>query len=337
MSGGTVDKNYTETRYYKIGESNGGYDELVKLNTEYNVPNANSGQSTSNTPYVNPNLYNYFDIDYFIGRIGTETGTTLVVKADSSSLVDFIRQAKSDNSNLRDYYTALNNTITASNDYILDKHVKNLAEKVTDYFVVSTALYDLLYAMNDDEIKGTGPIFVTKTTNLRIKYEDLVAMPFAITNDVTDSPSKQNAIIRYLYGFYTKAVEALKLNDNTNQKYSDHLSQNINLNNDFLEQQQKLDSNQDVFDTKKALVITMMAKAHKANKLYSNKKLWFTIYLSMLIVYLLAVVGVIYAASSSYEMFNMFQNAMVGLVITVLSSFILISLFIYEISKYFYK
>jgi hypothetical protein len=331
MPGDTVDENYTETRYYKLEDSE-GYDKLVKLNTEYGVPTSGQG-SSSNVSYINSNLYNYFNINNFINGIGN----TLVVEADSSSLSEFIRKAKENNSNsnLRDYYDNLNNTISASNEYILDKHVKNLAEKVTDYFVVSTALYDLLYA-TDNEIDSTEPIEVTKTTNLKIEYHGFIEADFAITNDDSSS-SKQNAIINYLYGFYTKAVEALKLNDETDQKYSNHLSQNIDLNKAFLEQQQKLDSNQDVFDTKKALVITMMAKAHKANKLYSKKKLWFTIYLSMLIVYLLAVVGVIYAASSSYEMFNMFQNAMVGLVITVLSSFILISLFIYEISKYFYK
>lgn len=330
MTGGTVDKDYTETRYYKI-EGMEGYDKLVKLNTEYGVPNSGHG-SSSNVFYINSNLYNYFNITNFIDEIGT----TLKVKADSSSLADFINQAKSDNSNLSNYYNDLNNTISASNEYILDKHVKNLAEKVTDYFVVSTALYNLLYATNEyNSLDGLETIVVT-TSGLSIEYRDFNGEGFAIANG-TDSSSKQNAIINYLYDFYTKAVEALKLNDDPDQNYSKHLSQNIDLNNGFLEQQQKLDSNQDVFDTKKALVITMMAKAHKANKLYSKKKLWFTIYLSMLIVYLLAVVGVIYAASSSYEMFNMFQNAMVGLVITVLSSFILISLFIYEISKYFYK
>lgn len=331
MSGETVD--YTETRYYKIEESN-GYAELVKLNTEYGVPT--SGQGSSNVSYINSDLYNYFNIDYFIGGIGTTLVVeALVVEADSSSLANFINKAKTDNSSLSNYYDNLNNTISASNEYILDKHVKNLAEKVTDYFVVSTALYELLYATNNEIEDTTESISVTKTTNLTIQYKGFSEEGFAIP--ISEDSSKQNAIINYLYGFYTEAVEALKLNDDTDQKYSKHLHENIKLNKDFLEQQQQLDSNQDVFDTKKALVITMMAKAHKANKLYSKKKLWFTIYLSMLIVYILAVVGVIYAASSSYEMFNMFQNAMVGLVITVLSSFILISLFIYEISKYFYK
>lgn len=320
------DKDYNETRYYKIENGKEGYDKLIKLNTEYGVPNSGQGS------YINSNLYNYFDIDNFIRGIGSNL--LIQYNTNITTLDEFISQAKTDNTSLSDYYRDLNNTITASNEYILDNHVKNLAVKVTDYFVVSTALYELLYATN--EIVGTDPIDVTRTTDLSIKYqgfnEELFAIPVTDDSDKT----RQNAIIRYLYGFYTKAVEALKLND-TEQKYSKNLHENIQLNNDFLEKQQQLDSNQDVFDTKKALVITMMAKAHKANKLYSKKKLWFTIYLSMLIVYLLAVVGVIYASSSSYEMFNMFQNAMVGLVIIVLSSFILISLFIYEISKYFYK
>lgn len=342
----TVDKSYTETRYYKIfeseSESDQGYDDLVKLNTEYNVPNAN-GQSTSNTPYINPNLYSYFNYDHFKKEclesnnlIITNTGTTPV------TLATFINQLKTgpDNSDLSNYYTRLNGVITDSNDeYILDNHVKNLAVKVTDYFVVSTALYELLYSESEEGATTDGDgikVYYNWNDAKAIEYYGFPENPFAKNRD--GDSSQQNAIIEYLYPLYIEAIEALKLNDSAgDKKYSRYLDENIQLNKKFLNQQQQLDANQDVFDTKKALVITMMAKAHKANKLYSKKKLWFTIYLSMLIVYLLTVVGVIYAASSSNEMFNMFQNAMVGLVIAVSSAFILIALFIYEISKYFYK
>ena len=347
--GDEIDREYTETRYYKIGEtgaSNQGYDDLVKLNTEYNVPGG--GQGTSNVSYINSNLYNYFNYDRFKQEC-LESNNLIITKIDAPvTLSTFINQLKDDNSNLLDYYTGLDGMITDSNEYILDNHVKNLAVKVTDYFVVSTALYELLYTESEEGRTTTDGIKVyynwsdpASTTRKAIEYNGFVAEAFADLRDdedVTTTASKQNAIIKYLYPLYIEAIEALKLNDSdAEKKYSKYLHDNITLNNMFLTQQQQLDANQDVFDTKKALVITMMAKAHKANKLYSKKKLWFTIYLSMLIVYLLTVVGVIYAASSSNEMFNMFQNAMVGLVIVVSSAFILIALFIYEISKYFYK
>ena len=339
----TVDiKSYTETRFYKIfeseTESDQGYDDLVKLNTEYNVPGG--GQGTSNVSYINSNLYNYFNYDHF-KQACLESNNLIITKIDAPvTLSTFITQLKNDtdNSNLSNYYTALDGMITESNDeYILDNHVKNLAVKVTDYFVVSTALYELLYTEEGTTISDGIKVSYSWDQSKAIEYKDFDEKPFAKPRD-GDDRSQQNAIIEYLYPLYIEAIEALKLNDsNQDKKYSRYLDQNIQLNKKFLNQQQQLDANQDVFDTKKALVITMMAKAHKANKLYSKKKLWFTIYLSMLIVYLLTVVGVIYAASSSNEMFNMFQNAMVGLVIAVSSAFILIALFIYEISKYFYK
>lgn len=331
----TVDKSYNETRYYKKGDgagtSNMGYDDLVRLNTEYNVPN--SGLSTS---YINSNLYQFFDFDYFKSAI-SGSGSDLIIKKVEGTNVTigaFIEQTKGDNIGLTNYYNGIS---SYSNDYVIDNYIMDLAKKVTDYFVVSTALYELLYA-TEGYIEGTNTITVKRESSLQIEYGGFDDSPFALLPN-EDTNSKQNSIIAYLYKIYVQSIEALKLNDadNSDTGFSGSLHENINLNSKFLDNQDKLDTHQDKFDTKKAMVITMMAKAHKANKLYSKKKLWFTIYLSMLIVYLLAVIGVIYASSSSYEMLNMFQNSMVGFVLIVFNAIILISLFFYEISKYFYK
>jgi hypothetical protein len=337
----TVDKSYNETRYYKKGDgagtSNMGYDDLVRLNTEYNVPN--SGLSTS---YINSNLYQFFDFDYFKSAIsgsGSGSGSDLIIsKVESPTDVtidDFILKTKGDNIGLTNYYNGIS---SYSNDYVIDNYIMDLAKKVTDYFVVSTALYELLYATTGDDIDGATTITVKRDPSLQIEYGGFDDSPFTLLPN-EDTNSKQNSIIAYLYKIYVQSIEALKLNDadNSDTGFSGSLHENITLNSKFLENQGKLDTHQDKFDTKKAMVITMMAKAHKANKLYSKKKLWFTIYLSMLIVYLLAVIGVIYASSSSYEMLNMFQNSMVGFVLIVFNAIILISLFFYEISKYFYK
>ncbi len=335
----TVDKIYNETRYYKKGDgagtSNMGYDDLVRLNTEYNVPN--SGLSTS---YINSNLYAFFDFDHFKSAIsGSGSDSDLIInKVESATDVtidNFILKTKTDNlSNLSNYYDGIS---SYSNDYVIDTYIMDLAKKVTDYFVVSTALYELLYA-TEGYIEGTDTITVKRESSLQIEYGGFDDSPFALLPN-EDTNSKQNSIIAYLYKIYVQSIEALKLNDadNSDTGFSGSLHENITLNSKFLDNQDKLDTHQDKFDTKKAMVITMMAKAHKANKLYSKKKLWFTIYLSMLIVYLLAVIGVIYASSSSYEMLNMFQNSMVGFVLIVFNAIILISLFFYEISKYFYK
>jgi hypothetical protein len=197
---------------------------------------------------------------------------------------------------------------------------------VTIFFIVSTALYGLLYAtdqITDKQLSDTYSINLS-----------------ADGPNITFTSSTHEELIKYLYYLYNHSIEDMKLNKPNKEEtdtYANHLIRNTTLNNMYQSQFTKLSEKQNNFDTKKAFVITMMAKAHKANKLYARKKFWFTIYLSLLMLYIFGVIGVLYAASSSYEMFNMFQSSMIGFVMIVLNSIILTILFFYEISKYFYK
>lgn len=313
---------FTETRYYKIDEStpasNQGYDELVALNTKFNV--IENGASNEKL-FIDKDLYTFFDIDNFKSGL-----SNIIINVPSSfepntddDYNDFVDISEGQNAvgyfNEIDGYT---------NGYKLDEQVIKLAKKVTIFFIVSTALYGLLYA--------TDPIN-NLSNNYSIQLSDGQTITFTFSSEIS-----HQALIEYLYYLYNHSIEDLKLNKPTDKDtYANHLSRNTTLNNMYQSQFTKLSEKQNNFDTKKAFVITMMAKAHKANKLYSRKKFWFTIYLSLLMLYIFGVIGVLYAASSSYEMFNMFQSSMIGFVMIVLNSIILTILFFYEISKYFYK
>jgi hypothetical protein len=315
----TVDETYTETRYYKIDESTGsnqGYDALVELNTQFNVV-----ENGANTPFINRSLYTFFDIETF------KTGFSNIAinvpgsfeSATDHAYNEFVKISESQYA--LGYFNDINGFNTEG--YKLDEQVKKLAKKVTIFFIVSTALYALLYTtdpITDQQLSDTYSINLSDGPN------------------ITFTSSTHQALIEYLYYLYNHSIEDMKLNKPTDDDtYANHLIRNTTLNNMYQSQFTKLSEKQNNFDTKKAFVITMMAKAHKANKLYSRKKFWFTIYLSLLMLYIFGVIGVLYAASSSYEMFNMFQSSMIGFVMIVLNSIILTILFFYEISKYFYK
>lgn len=326
---------YTETRYYTMSNDNyTTYRDLVELNTKYNVVNSDS--TVNSNSFIDDRLYTFFNIDDFNTSM---SNNTIVINMSSSNIVQFRTNVVDDNTNVvSTYYGSIDSLIIEN--YKIDQQISELAKKVTDFFLISTALYGIIY--RDD---GTTTTATTPTNNA---YTLINALASGITIEFTNiSPSSsvgpelsdyEDLIIEKLYVLYGEALDELRLNDESNDdKYSSYLSKNLSLHSNYLNNFESLNDKQDKFDTKKAFVITMMAKAHKANKLYSTKKLWFTIYLSFLLVYILSIIGVIYASGSSNEMFSMFQNSTVGFVMVVFNAIILLSLFFYEISKYFYK
>lgn len=327
---------YDETRYYKIddsdstGASNQGYDELVALNTKFNIV-VNGDDNV--TPFVNTALYDYFNVEYFKDNFDSNIiinvpnfDSTNIDSTNDSYYTNFLSMTQS---NHPGYFNAIQ---AYANEYKLDQHLVTLAKKVTNYFIISTALYALLHTdqlTHDFSLNLNTP---STPISLSGSTQTIQFIPIA---DIDHSN-----LIAYLYYLYNHSIEDLKLNkpdSNNIDTYANHLSLNTTLNNIYESQFTKLSEKQNNFDTKKAFVITMMAKAHKANKLYSRKKFWFTIYISLLMLYIFGVVGVLYGASSSYEMFNMFQSSMIGFVMIILNSIILTILLFYEISKYFYK
>ena len=327
---------YTETRYYTMSNDNyTTYRDLVELNTKYNVVNSDSTVNANS--FIDDRLYTFFNIDDFNTSM---SNNTIVINMNSPNIVEFRSNVVNDNTNVvSTYYGSIDSLIIEN--YKIDQQISELAKKVTDFFLISTALYGIIY-----RDAGTTTTATTDTTTTDNVYMLNNALASGINIDFTNIPSSvgpelsdyEDLIIEKLYVLYGEALDELRLNDESNDdKYSSYLSKNLSLHSNYLNNFESLNDKQDKFDTKKAFVITMMAKAHKANKLYSTKKLWFTIYLSFLLVYILSIIGVIYASGSSNEMFSMFQNSTVGFVMVVFNAIILLSLFFYEISKYFYK
>ena len=304
------DTAYTETRYYTLptdSTSNQGYNELVKMNTEYNT-------GTSNVSYVPTDLYEYFNYETFKTTVDSMSVDMSRI-TDSTTLENFrTSMTNASNSNIKRIYDNIDGH-TSSNNYILDEHIATLAKKVTDYFVVSTALYGIIYCTDS----------LTSQFTTSLNGQDGIQITYSNYSDDN---------FENLYTLYNTVIEELKLGDG---EYSQNLSMNLKLNKEFNLNDESLSEKQDIFDSKKAFVITMMAKSHKANKLFAKKKIWFTIYLVLMVLYVAAFLGIIFATSSSMDMFNQFQSSMSGMVIVIVNAVVLLGLFLNEITRYFYK
>lgn len=305
------DTAYTETRYYTLptdSTSNQGYNELVKMNTEYNTG------TNSNVSYVPTDLYEYFNYETFKETVKSNGDNMIVNMSRITTLESFRTSMTESNSKIREIYGDIDGH-TSSNNYILDEHIATLAKKVTDYFVVSTALYGIIYCPHD----------LNQDSQTSLNGQDGIQITYSNYSDEN---------FENLYTLYNTVIEELKLGDG---EYSQNLSKNLELNREFNSNDESLSEKQDIFDSKKAFVITMMAKSHKANKLFAKKKIWFTIYLVLMVLYVAAFLGIIFATSSSMDMFNQFQSSMSGMVIVIVNAVVLLGLFLNEITRYFYK
>ena len=315
--------NYVETRYYDAGgsDSNQDYSELVKKTTAFNTD--------SNTYFINSNIYDYFSLSNFKRLSVDDEGSDAKITLDlrENKLKDALNLSSSNNSNLNTYMVDELNNLEGNTDFYIDLEIIEAARHMIKYYVASSALYGFIYSDREVDTTNTNTIYTIDENRPEIELT-------GITIHIGDNDRTTRGIIEQLHGYYQEAVEKLKKSD---PAYNNSLGHNIRLNNRFLNNNDNLIRKEEIFDTKKAFAITMMAKSHKANKLYAKKQFWFMIYMIIFLVYLFGILGMIFAGGSSFDLFNSFQTGMTGLVIVIINLTILVGLFINEIIKYFNK
>ena len=303
--------NYVETRYYDAeGSSNNEYSELVRKITSFNT-DSNTGS------YINSNIIPYFSLSNF-----NDTTPSIELNLNEESLSNALKEGT--NPSLKTYLQNLEDLKTG-NQYLIDNYVIDAAMKIIHYYVASSALYAYIYSETNIQAEAQ---------NLTIAKNNVVGENYVGPDIKLFNRANNTATIQKLYDYHKEAVDALKKTDN---KYHTHLLLNTDLNSTFQTNNTNLIQKEEIFDTKKAFAITMIAKSHKANKLYSKKQFWFMVYLIIFMVYLFGILGFIFAGGSSYQVFNQFQSGMSGLVIVIINITILVGLFVNEIIKYFRK
>lgn len=322
--------NYVETRYFTDGNTNLEYIDLVRKTTQYSIA---SDSGDTNSAYIDTGIYNYFSLTHF-NRLGTAVGgVTKSITIDLS--VEMLEEAVSTNNPDLSAYLGDLDTLSSSNDYIIDKGVIAIAKTITNYYIASSALYAFIYSSQSElNLTETGVFASTGATSYTINSSDILGGGYTGPNIILTNVEDGSKIIEKLHSYYIKSVGDLKLSDTT---YNSHLTNNIHLNKTFLEQNEKLGQKEEIFDTKKAFAITMMAKSHKANKLYSAKQFWFLVYLALFVIYVFGIFGMISASHSSLDIFKSFKSTILGSVIVSINVVILLSLCLFDIIKYFNK
>ena len=241
---------------------------LTKIN-EYVGKHSSGGVSNPDFELLPPALKDYFSWETFASSVPSINASSLTLAEASKELM--INALKTNNPTLDNYYKALD---AISDDNVVSTVVvKDLAENVTDYFVISSILYKWMYGdISYDVTLPSGPDF-----------------------------SK-------VYDAFIEVTNNLNLDEDSG--YGTKLSKNIDLNNTFVRQDILLKAKENSFDKEKNNIITLMSKIHRQKKRYNRKRIWHTFYLVLLCLYAVLVMGLAYKMRGRGDMFLVISGAL---------------------------
>jgi len=271
------------------------YDEKRKnhstLMSNLTVTHTSGGATPRST--INDEFLKFFNFNHFKNEV-LEVGidATLLADTDPSEILNTIKTRTS----LTAYYNTIN--VIDSENIAVNELMKTLSEKITDYFVMSSVLYKIIYG----GASGMDMVYVDE-----------------IPDRATDTGFK-NVLEAYL--------ESTKALNTTPEDYTSNVESNIERNNTFVSQDAMLKQKEKVFNKEKSNVITLMSKIHKGNKIYNNRRFWQVCYFVMFIIYLGVVVGGIYGMKS-----NMFTNQLTGSVLAGIGSVLFLIMTLDELIK----
>lgn len=250
-------KIYTEERT--------GY--LTKIN-EYVGKHSSGGVSNPDFELLPPALKVYFSWETFADKVPSINASSLTL--NEASKYEMITILRNNNTTLDAYYNALD--AISDDNVVSNVVVKDLAENVTDYFVISSILYKWMYT--------------------DIGYS--VTLPYGNFSKVYDA--------------FIEVTNNLNLDEDSG--YGTKLSKNIDLNNTFVRQDILLKAKENSFDKEKNNIITLMSKIHRQKKRYNRKRIWHTFYLVLLCLYAVLVMGLAYKMRGRGDMFLVISGAL---------------------------
>jgi hypothetical protein len=254
--------------------------------------------SDSYTNVINPALLEFFELSTFTSSVPSIDATGITSAAD---VTEFL---KSKNTSLSTYYDNIDNVST--DDVVANAMIKDMAVKITDYFVISSVLYKFIYGSQ----YSSNP-----------------------TVTVDGNSDFQNVLRAYM-----DAADKLNLDDT--QTYSDNLQTNVDMNNRFVSQDALLKLKDTTFNKEKSNVITLMSKIHKGTKAYNGKRFHQALYTFLLVVYAMLVIFVTYSMTASNFLSNKVSAAKLGPFLFISGASVFVALFVQEVIekiKYYSK
>lgn len=300
---------YTETRYYKRDSSDNKSEYSTLIDNLTSIP-------STNTYTIRDDIRSKFSFEAFKQAVLSEqNGLSARLPSGNESVSEYITALKSTNSSLREYYfapTAATNSLTASDTIMMD-----IANKVIDYFVISSVMYQCIYGVKTGYTVALDMGDASSTKNLATFKED------ATTQDFTT-----------IIHLYKDSIDALNL---TTEDYNKFVNTNIEYNGMFLKQDALLKLKEKQFNTEKSNVITLLSKVHKGNKMFKNQNTKTIIYLVVLMLYIVLISGLGYGAMTNTGVPGVLKSAMMGNMLIAIGAVVLSVVSIHTLRKMIYK
>lgn len=321
--------DYEERRYYNL-EYSKEYSELVKTLTTVSGPNGTLIPQT---------LIDKFSLTKFNEAVLTDT-TLINVPDDvftapgpnfkSDDLFQTLIN-DTDNRPLKEYYESVD-SIDDTGSETLIALIKSTAKFVIQFYTFSSILYASMY-------KGS--------TLGKPPFIGNIVLPARSVANTVNTGSIYVGPYSEMYGSVegtesyrlTKLVKAIfqieeKMNVQ-NEMMLSTVNTNIELNNDFENNDLIIKDKENVFNKEKSYVITMMSKNKRITKQYNRKWWLFIIYLIIFLFYIFSMASLYYAGSSgviSSLNANLVGNIMVGL-----NASALLAIILYYVLRYLFK
>jgi hypothetical protein len=321
--------DYVEKRYWKLEDSK-EYSDLVKTLTTVR---------SSNASLIPQALIDKFSMTKFNEAVLTTSNKLDVPESVYAPLgggfnhESFFQTLLTRNTSLTAYYNSVD-AIDDDGSTELIAYVKGAAKLVIQFYTISSILYASMYKgsprnkpgyLDNLVIPARSPTNTVDTISTVGQYQTLYS------DDTASGTVKSYRLTKLVRAIYQ--IESAM--NTQNETMLATVNTNIELNNDFENNDLIIRDKEDVFNKEKSYVITMMSKDKRITKQYNRKSWMFFIYLVLSLLYIFSMASLYYAGISN-AVSTLNQN-LVGNIMVGLNASVLLGVIVYYVLRYLFK
>ena len=323
--------DYVEKRYWKLDGSK-EYSDLVRILTTIR---------NSNASLIPQALIDKFSLTNFNESVLTASNKLNVPESvyaapgDGFKYDSFFQTLLTANDTLAAYYNSVDADIDDdSGSTELIAYVKSAAKLVIQFYTFSSILYASMYKGSPRSKPVYLDNLVIPTRSSSNTVESLSSTGQYKT--LYDNETASGTVKSYRLTKLVKAIYQIESDMNQeNEAMLATVNSNIQLNNDFENNDLIIRDKEDVFNKEKSYVITMMSKDKRITKHYNRKSWMFLIYLVLFLLYIFSMASLFYAGfSNAVPTLN--QN-LVGNIMVGLNASALLGIIVYYVLRYLFK
>lgn len=324
--------DYVEKRYWKLEDSK-EYSDLVRTLTTVR------GSNESLASLIPQALIDKFSLTEFNQAVLPPSyrlnvpESVYAAPGGSFNHESFFQTLLTVNDTLTTYYNSVD-AVDNSGSAELIAYVKSAAKLVIQFYTFSSILYASMYKgsprskpgyLDNLVIPARSPSITVESLSSTGQYHTLYA------DETASGTTKSYRLTKLVKAIY-QIESAMNVQ---NEAMLATVNTNIELNNDFENNDLIIKDKEDVFNKEKSYVITMMSKDKRITKQYNRKSWMFLIYLVLFLLYIFSMASLFYAGfSNAVPTLN--QN-LVGNIMVGLNASALLGIIVYYVLRYLFK